>query len=77
MSTRKRKTADLTGIRQRGARFQVRIFGGIDPATGRQLILTVDPLPARRGRDLAVPPGRAPLTVRSRVEDADLAWLVR
>src|SRR4051794_35560189 len=32
--------AELTGIRQRGARFQVRIFGGIDPATGRQLILT-------------------------------------
>ena len=40
MTTRKRKTADLTGIRQRGARFQVRIFGGIDPATGKQLILT-------------------------------------
>jgi len=40
MTSRKRKTADLTGIRQRGARFQVRIFGGIDPATGRKLILT-------------------------------------
>ena len=40
MTTRKRKPADLTGIRQRGARFQVRIFGGIDPATGKQLILT-------------------------------------
>jgi hypothetical protein len=40
MTSRKRKAADLTGIRQRGARFQVRIFGGIDPATGRQLILT-------------------------------------
>lgn len=40
MTTRKRKTADLTGIRQRGGRFQVRIFGGIDPATGKQLILT-------------------------------------
>lgn len=40
MSTRKRKVADLTGIRQRGARFQVRIFGGIDPATDKQLILT-------------------------------------
>ena len=40
MTSRKRKTADLTGIRQRGARFQVRIFGGIDPATGKQLILT-------------------------------------
>ena len=40
MTTRKRKPADLTGIRQRGTRFQVRIFGGIDPATGKQLILT-------------------------------------
>jgi hypothetical protein len=40
MTSRKRKAADLTGIRQRGARFQVRIFGGIDPATGRKLILT-------------------------------------
>ncbi|MBV9919693.1 MAG: hypothetical protein JOY78_02400, partial [Pseudonocardia sp.] len=40
MTSRKRKTADLTGIRQRGARYQVRIFGGIDPATGRKLILT-------------------------------------
>jgi hypothetical protein len=39
MTSRKRKAADLTGIRQRGARFQVRIFGGIDPATGKQLIL--------------------------------------
>jgi hypothetical protein len=40
VTTQKRKAADLTGIRQRGERFQVRIFGGIDPATGRQLILT-------------------------------------
>jgi len=31
MTTRKRETADVTGIRQRGERFQVRIFGGIDP----------------------------------------------
>jgi len=36
----KAQGADLTGIRQRGAWFQVRIFGGMDPATGRQLILT-------------------------------------
>jgi len=40
LTGRKRETADLTGIRQRGARFQVRIFGGTDPATGKQLILT-------------------------------------
>jgi integrase len=38
--SRKRPQADLTGIRQRGNRFQVRVFGGTDPATGRQLILT-------------------------------------
>jgi hypothetical protein len=40
MAPRKPKTVDLTGIRQRGSRFQVRIFGGVDPATGKQLILT-------------------------------------
>jgi hypothetical protein len=40
MPSRKPPQADLTGIRQRGNRFQVRIFGGVDPATGRQLILT-------------------------------------
>jgi integrase len=40
MPPRERKTVDLTGIRQRRERFQVRIFGGIDPATGKQLILT-------------------------------------
>jgi integrase len=39
MASRKRAAADLTGVRQRGSRYQVRIFGGIDPATGRQLIL--------------------------------------
>ncbi len=27
--------ADLTGIRQRGSWFQVRVFGGTDSATGR------------------------------------------
>jgi integrase len=40
MPTRKQVQADLTGIRQRGNRYQVRIFGGMDPATGRQLMLT-------------------------------------
>jgi integrase len=40
MASRKQPPADLTGIRQRGSRFQVRVFGGIDSATGRQLILT-------------------------------------
>jgi hypothetical protein len=39
MAIRKRATADLIGIRERRTRFQVRIFGGIDPATGKQLIL--------------------------------------
>src|SRR5690242_43692 len=40
MGARKLPPADLTGIRPRGKRFQVRIFGGTDPATGKQLILT-------------------------------------
>jgi integrase len=40
MASRKQPPGDLTGIRQRGNRFQVRVFGGMDPATGRQLILT-------------------------------------
>ena len=38
--SRKQPQVDLTGIRPRGNRFQVRIFGGTDPATGRRLILT-------------------------------------
>ena len=40
MASRKQPPADLTGIRPRGSRYQVRIFGGMDPATGRQLMLT-------------------------------------
>ena len=40
MAPRRQAPADLIGIRQRGNRYQVRIFGGMDPATGRQLILT-------------------------------------
>ena len=40
MASRKQPPADLTGIRQRGNRYQVRVFGGMDPATGRQLMLT-------------------------------------
>lgn len=40
MAPRKRAAADLTGIRQRGGKFQVRIFGGIDPVTDKQVMLT-------------------------------------
>ena len=40
MAPRKRANADPTGIRQRGGRYQVRIFGGTDPVTGKQVILT-------------------------------------
>ena len=40
MARRKRGAADLTGIRQRGGTYQVRIFGGTDPVTGKQVILT-------------------------------------
>jgi integrase len=40
MARRKRSAADLTGIRQRGGTYQVRIFGGTDPVTGKQVMLT-------------------------------------
>jgi hypothetical protein len=40
MARRKRGAADLTGILQRGGTYQVRIFGGCDPVTGKQVILT-------------------------------------
>lgn len=40
MASQRRPPVDLIGIRQRGAGFQVRIFGGLNPATGKQLILT-------------------------------------
>jgi hypothetical protein len=40
MAARARRSADLTGIRQRGSTFQIRIFGGIDPATGKQVMHT-------------------------------------
>jgi len=40
MASRKRPAAGLTGIRQRDGKFQIRIFGGIDPATGEQVIHT-------------------------------------
>ena len=40
MTGGKRKDVDLTGIRQRGLTFQVRVFGGTDPVTGKQIMLT-------------------------------------
>ena len=40
MTARKRSSADLTGIRQRGRTYQVRVFGGTDPVIGKQLVLT-------------------------------------
>jgi len=60
---RKRVAADLTGIRRRGNRFQVRIFGGIDPATGKQLILTGSAASANKSIDDAA-------SGRSRLADA-------
>jgi hypothetical protein len=39
MAARKPKAVDLTGIRQPRTRFQLRVFGGIGPATGYQLIV--------------------------------------
>jgi len=40
MARRKQAPKDLTGIRQRGSTYQVRVSGGIDPVTGRQLFLS-------------------------------------
>jgi integrase len=37
---RQGRTRDMTGIRERGGSYQVRVFGGQDPVTGRQVILT-------------------------------------
>jgi integrase len=39
-SPRRRRTKDLQGIRARGGTYQVRVFGGRDPVTGRQIMLT-------------------------------------
>lgn len=40
MSRSKQPPKDLTGIRQRGGTYQVRLFGGCDPVTGKQVMLT-------------------------------------
>ncbi|MBV9727889.1 MAG: hypothetical protein JO309_00440 [Pseudonocardiales bacterium] len=40
MARTKQPPKDLTGIRQRGATYQVRISAGYDPVTGRQLMLS-------------------------------------
>ncbi|MGH3480185.1 MAG: hypothetical protein ACRDQD_25530 [Nocardioidaceae bacterium] len=40
MARRKQAPKDLTGIRQRGGTYQVRVSAGYDPVTGRQLMLS-------------------------------------
>jgi integrase len=40
MAARRTRQVDLTGIRQRGATYQVRVFAGNDPVTGRKLYLS-------------------------------------
>jgi integrase len=40
MARRKQPTKDLTGIRQRGGTYQIRVSAGYDPVTGRQLMLS-------------------------------------
>ena len=40
MARRKQAPKDLTGIRQRGSTYQVRVSAGYDPVTGRQLVLS-------------------------------------
>jgi hypothetical protein len=40
MTRRKQGPKDLTGVRQRGGRYQIRLFGGQDPVTG-ELVLPI------------------------------------
>jgi hypothetical protein len=40
MARRKQAPTDLTGIRQRGGTYQVRVSAGYNPVTGRQLMLS-------------------------------------
>jgi integrase len=40
MPRSKQPPKDLTGIRRRGGTYQVRLFGGQDPVTGKQVMLT-------------------------------------
>jgi integrase len=40
MARRKQLPKDLTGIRQRGGTYQIRVSAGYDPVTGRQLMLS-------------------------------------
>ncbi|MFY9808609.1 MAG: site-specific integrase, partial [Pseudonocardiaceae bacterium] len=40
MARRKQPPKDLTGIRQRGGTYQIRVSAGYDPVTGRQLMLS-------------------------------------
>lgn len=40
MARRKQAPKNLTGIRQRSGRYQIRLFGGHDPVTGKQVMLT-------------------------------------
>src|SRR3981081_4493976 len=40
MARRKQPPKDLTGIRQRGGTYQIRVSSGYDPITGRQLMLS-------------------------------------
>jgi integrase len=40
VTRRKQAPRDLTGIRQRGSTYQIRVSAGYDPVTGRQLFLS-------------------------------------
>jgi integrase len=40
VARRKQPPKDLTGIRQRGGPYQIRVSAGYDPVSGRQLILS-------------------------------------
>ena len=39
---RQARPKDLQGIRQRGSAYQVRVYGGADPVTGRPVLLLIN-----------------------------------
>ena len=62
------RRADLTGIRQRGDTFQVRVFIGNDPVTGKKVMRRDRPT-HRAARDRAA--GRVPQAGREQTRGAD------
>lgn len=73
----RRGSKDLRGIRQRGSTYQVRVFGGPDPVTGKPVMLTgtaADEAAAIRMRDRFRAEVSADKAARTR---ATVAYLIR